>query len=79
MERICSNEKKISSRLEDLEHWFCSRGYKKKMVHSEFRKVYTMNRENLLKKREKQDKNDSLTLVLTYHPALNKINIEKDT
>ena len=32
-----------------------------------------MNRENLFKKHEKQDKNDSLTLVLTYHPALNKI------
>ena len=78
MERICSNEKKITSRLEDLEHWFCSRGYKKKMVHSEFQKVYTMNRENLLKKREKQGKN-SLTLVLTYHPAQNKINIEKGT
>ena len=32
-----------------------------------------MNRENLFKKHEKQDKNDSLTLFLTYHPALNKI------
>ena len=32
-----------------------------------------MNRENLLKKCEKQDKNDSLILVLTYHPALNKV------
>ena len=34
-----------------------------------------MNRENLLKKREKQDNNDSitLTLVLTYYPALNKV------
>ena len=32
-----------------------------------------MNREKLLKKREKQDKNDSLTLVLTYHPALNNV------
>ena len=81
MKKNCSNEKKLSSRLEDLEHWFCSRSYKKKMVHSELQKVYTMNRENLFKKREKQDKNDSLTLVLTYHPALNKIkiNIEKGT
>ena len=32
-----------------------------------------MNRENLFKEREKQDKNNSLTLVLTYHPALNKV------
>ena len=71
--RLCSNEEKLSSRLEDLEHWFCSRGYKKEMVHSEIQKLHSMNRENLLKKREEQDKNDSLTLVLTYHPALNKV------
>ena len=32
-----------------------------------------MNRENLFKEREKQDKNNSLALVLTYHPALNKV------
>ena len=33
-----------------------------------------MNRENLLKKIVKNRiKNDSVTLVLTYHPALNKI------
>ena len=32
-----------------------------------------MNRKKLLKKREKQDKNDSLTLVLIYYPALNKV------
>ena len=32
-----------------------------------------MNRENLFKEREKQDKNNSLTLDLTYHPALNKV------
>ena len=32
-----------------------------------------MNRENLLKKYEKQDKNDSFTFVLTYYPAVNKV------
>ena len=64
MKEICSHEEKLSSHLEDLEHWFCSRDYKKQMVHSEFQKVHSMNRENLLRKREKQDKNDTLTLVL---------------
>ena len=73
MKRICSNEKNLSSRLEDLEHWICSRGYKKEVVHSEIQKIYSMNRENLLRKHEKQDNNYSLTLVLTYHPALNKV------
>ena len=45
----------------------------KEIVHSEIQKVHAMTRENLLKKREKQDKNDSLILALTYHPALNKV------
>ena len=49
MKRICSNEEKLSSRLENLEHWSCSRGCKKEMVHSEIQKVHSMNRENLLK------------------------------
>ena len=73
MKRICSSEKILSSRLEDLEHWFYSMGYKKEIIHCEIQKVHSMNRENLLRKREKHDKSDSLTLVLTYHPSLNKI------
>ena len=48
-------------------------GYKKEMVYSEIQKVHSMTRQNLLQKREKQDKNNSLILVLTYHPALNKV------
>ena len=32
-----------------------------------------MKRGNLLRKPEKHDKNDSLTLVLIYHPTLNKV------
>ena len=62
LKRICSNEGKLSSKPKDLGHWFCSKGYKKETVHSEIQKVHSMNRENLLKKREKQDKNDSLKI-----------------
>ena len=32
-----------------------------------------MNRENLLSEREKQHKNDSFNLVLTFNLALNKV------
>ena len=56
MKRICSNWEKLCSQLEDLEHWFCNRGYKKEMVHSEIQMVQSMNRENFLRKREKQEK-----------------------
>ena len=73
MKKVCPNEEKLSSSLEDLEHWFCSWGYKKKIVYSEIQKIHSMNRENISKKRGKQDKNDSLSLVLTYYPAINKV------
>ena len=63
----------MSFRLEDLEHWFCGRGYKKEMIHSKIQTVYRMNTEDLLRKRKKKDKNDRLTMVLRYHPALNKV------
>ena len=56
MKRIYSNWEKLSSQLEDLEQWFYKSGYKKEMVHSEIEKDHSMNRENLLRKREKQDK-----------------------
>ena len=49
------------------------RGYEKEMVHSEIQKINFLNRDNFLRKREKHDKDDSLTLVLAYHPALNKV------
>ena len=32
-----------------------------------------MNREDLLRKRKKKDKNDRLTMILRYHPTLNKV------
>ena len=46
MKRTCSNEEKLSSQLKDLKHWI--------------QNVHSMNRENLLKKREKQDTNDTI-------------------
>ena len=56
MKRICSNKEKLSSWLEDLEY-------------SEIQKVPSINRENLLRKLEKQNNNDSLTLAFTYQPG----------
>ena len=55
MKRTCSNKETLSSRLADLEY-------------SKIQKVHSMNRENLVRKLEKQNNNDSLTLVLTYQP-----------
>ena len=32
MKRICHNEEELSSRIENLEHWVCSRGHKKRFI-----------------------------------------------
>ena len=46
------------------------RGYKSEIIRPEIQKVNLIDRNNLLKKRPKHQE-DSITLVLTFHPALN--------
>ena len=58
--RICSIEEKLNNRLEHLIQLLVKRGYKEHHVNSEIERV----------KLVKVD--DSITLVLTYHPALNQ-------
>ena len=70
MKRICSNEVDLQRKLLDLESWLTGRGYKSEIIRPEIQKVNLINRNNLLKKRPKHQE-DSITLVLTFHPALN--------
>ena len=70
MKRICSNEVDLQRKLLDLESWLTDRGYKSEIIRPELQKVNSIDRKNLLKKRPKHQE-DSTTLVLTFHPALN--------
>ena len=70
MKGICSNEVDLERKLLDLESWLTDRGYKLEIIRSKIQKVNLIDRSNLLKKRPKQ-KEDSIALVLTFHPALN--------
>ena len=70
MKRICSNEVDLQRKLLDLESWLTDRGYKSEIIRPEIQKVNLIDRNNLLKKRPKHQE-DSITLVLTFHPALN--------
>ena len=45
------------------------RGYKAEIIPPEIQKVNLIDRNNLLKKRPKHQE-DSITIVLTFHPAL---------
>ena len=48
------------------------RGYKSEVIKPEIQKANLIERNNLLKKRPKHQQ-DSITLVLTFHPALNVV------
>ena len=46
------------------------RGYKSEIIRSEIQKINLIDRNNLPKKRPKHQE-DNITLVLTFHPAIN--------
>ena len=70
--RICSIEEKLNNRLEQLIQFLVKRGYKEDHVDSEIERVKLVKRTVLFQKRDKKV-DDSITLVLTYHPALNQL------
>ena len=72
IKRICSTNESLTTRLEQLEEWLIKRGYKKDVVHSEIERIHFVERETLLEKRQKVA-DENITLVLTYHPALNSV------
>ena len=70
MKWIRSNKVDLQQKLLDLESCFTDKGYKSEIIRPEIQKVNLIDRNNLLKKCLKHQE-DSITLVLTFHPALN--------
>ena len=70
IKRICSDKNVLNERLTQLEIWLLKRGYLQENVRPEIERVNLTSREDLLKKSEK-NVDESVTLVLTFHPALN--------
>ena len=68
---ICSIEEKPNNCLEQLIQFLVKRGYKEDHVDSEIEKVKLVKRTVLFQKRDKKV-DDSITLILTYHPVLNQ-------
>ena len=70
LKKICSDENDLQRNLVSLEYWLVNRGYRAEKVRPEIQKINLINRANLLIKKTKHEEN-SITLVLTFHPALN--------
>ena len=69
--RNCSIEETLSNRSEQLIQSLVKRGYKADHVDLEIERVKLVKRTVSFQKRDKKV-DDSITLVLTYHPALNQ-------
>ena len=65
LKRIFSDENDLQRNLVSLESWLVNRSYR-----AEIQKINLIDRANLLIKKSKHQEN-SITLVLTFHPALN--------
>ena len=72
VKRICSTVETTKQRLGDLTHHLKRQGYNDKVIESGFSKASEINRNDLLKYKEKKI-NKRVPLVLTYHPSLEKI------
>ena len=59
----------MQHKLGDLESWLFNRGYIAESVRREIERVNSIDRQVLLEKRPKIQE-DSVTLSLTFHPAL---------
>ena len=72
IKRIFSTEENLIISLEKLKQWLITQGYKEDQAESEVKRVHSIERSSLLKKRKKHTDNH-ITLVLTYQPALNQV------
>ena len=72
MKRICSNGVDLQRKLLDLQSRLTDSGYKSEFIRPEIQKVNFIDRNRLLNKHPKHH-DDSITLLLTFHPALHTI------
>ena len=70
--RICSTKDKFNNHLEQLKQWLVKRGYAEDHVDSEIERIKLAERTVLFQIRDKKI-DDNITLVLTYHPAMNQL------
>ena len=70
--RICSTEEKLNNHLEQLEQWIVKRGYRKDHACSKIETIKLVQKTVSFQKRDKKF-DERITIVLTYHPALNQL------
>ena len=72
LKRIFSDKDDLETKLSNLEDWLSNRGYKKEDIRPEIQRVHSVDRNDLLTKRKKNTV-DTITLILTFHPAIYQV------
>ena len=73
-DRLQGLKEKLNNHLEQLKQWLVKRGYREDHVDSEIERIKLVERTVSFQIRDKKV-DDNITLVLTYHPALNQLKI----
>ena len=71
--KICSDPEQLKLLLEDLGNWLINRGYKQEIVSQQIYRVDSIDLATLLIKHPKQNHIETLTLILTFYPALKNV------
>ena len=71
--RIGSEDRFFNERVGELKWWLLNRGYGENEVLEQISKVCNRDRLSLLEWQPKTEDDKRIPLVLTYHPALNKV------
>ena len=69
LRRICPNDDTFNKRTNQLLTYLTKRGYKRKHVHNEIRKVSKTTRQSSLETKQKRH-NNRTPFVFTYHPSI---------
>ena len=72
LRRICSKPCFFEERSTNLKEFLTARGYKKKFVEDQIERARQLSREETLRE-GRQNRNDKIPLVVTYHPGLPNI------
>ena len=72
LNRICSQNKYFDKRCNDLKKWLLERGYGEKMVRQQILRARAISRDSLLDKEDHKEKQEKITLNITYYPIFSK-------
>ena len=71
--RICSDNKTLYQRCNELEKWLMERGYSERMVRTQILKARGESRDSLLERGNTKTSDSKLTFNITYYPAFQNV------